>query len=76
MAFTKVTEESSKYRHVEKMSVGEIIKNVNKEDFLVAPAVEKALPELEKLIKAVSEKMMAKKSRLLLFINNRRRFHV
>lgn len=58
MAFTKVTEESSKYRHVEKMSVGEIIKNINKEDFLVAPAVEKALPELEKLITAVSGKMI------------------
>lgn len=57
MAFTKVTEESSTYRHLEKMSVGEIIKNINKEDFMVAPAVEKALPEIEKLIKAVSEKM-------------------
>ena len=58
MAFTKVTEESSKYRHLEKMSIGEIIKNINKEDFLVAAAVEKVLPDIEKLIQAVSEKMM------------------
>jgi N-acetylmuramic acid 6-phosphate etherase len=58
MAFTKVTEQPSEYRHLEKMSVGEIIKNINKEDFLVAPAVQKALPEIEELIKAVSEKML------------------
>lgn len=58
MAFRKVTEESSHYRHLEKMSIGEIIKDINKEDFLVAAAVEKALPDLEKLIKAVSEKMI------------------
>jgi N-acetylmuramic acid 6-phosphate etherase len=58
MAFTKVTEQPSEYRHLEKMSVGEIIKNINKEDFLVAAAVQKALPEIEELIKAVSEKML------------------
>src|SRR5665213_3440825 len=58
MALTKVTEESSKYRHLEKMSVGELIKNINKEDFLVAPAVKKSLPQIEKLITVVSEKMI------------------
>lgn len=57
MAFTKVTEQPSEYRHLEKMSVGQIIKNINREDFGVAGAVEKALPQIEVLIKAVSEKM-------------------
>ncbi len=57
MAFTKVTEQPSKYRHLEDMSVLEIIKNINKEDFVVAGAVEKALPQVEKLITAVAEKM-------------------
>lgn len=57
MAFTKVTEQASSYRHLEKMTVGEIIKNINKEDFLVAAAVQKALPAIEKMIIAVSEKM-------------------
>lgn len=57
MAFTKVTEQPSKYRHLEKMSVGEIIKNINNEDAGVAGAVEKALPQIKKLITAVSEKM-------------------
>jgi N-acetylmuramic acid 6-phosphate etherase len=57
MALTKVTEEPSKYRHLEKMSIGQIIKNINKEDFGVAGAVESALPRIEALIKAVSKKM-------------------
>ncbi|MEO8719897.1 MAG: N-acetylmuramic acid 6-phosphate etherase [Ginsengibacter sp.] len=57
MAPTKVTEQSSRYRHLEDMTVGEIIKNINKEDYLVAVAVEKALPQIEKLINVVSEKM-------------------
>lgn len=57
MAFKKVTEQPSKYRHLEKMHVGQIIKNINREDFCVAGAVEKALPQIEELIKAVSEKM-------------------
>jgi len=58
MAFTKVTEQPSKYRHLEKMTIGEVIHNMNKEDFLVAGAVENALPQIENLIKAVSEKMI------------------
>ena len=59
MPSTKITEQSSHYRHLEKMSVAEIINNINKEDFQVAGAVEKALPQIEKLIEAVSEKMLA-----------------
>ncbi len=58
MLFKKITEKPSLYRHLEKMSIGEIISNINKEDFLVAGAVQKALPQIEKLITAVSEKMI------------------
>jgi len=58
MDFIKVTEQPSFYRHLEKMSVAEIIENINKEDFLVAAAVQKALPQIEKMITAVSEKMI------------------
>jgi len=57
MAFRKVTEEPSNYRHLEKMAVAEIIKSLNNEDHLVAPAVQKALPQIAKLITAVSKKM-------------------
>src|SRR5258708_1174081 len=58
MSFKKITEQPSHYRHLEKMSVAEIINNINKEDFVVASAVEKALPKIEKMITAVSEKMI------------------
>jgi N-acetylmuramic acid 6-phosphate etherase len=58
MAFTKVTEQSSHYHHLEKMSVKEIITNINKEDFVVAEAVKVALPQIEKMISAVSEKII------------------
>jgi len=58
MAFRKVTEEPSNHRHLEKMTVAEIIKNINDEDHLVALAVQKALPQIGKLISAVSEKMI------------------
>lgn len=58
MAFKKVTEEPSNYRHLEKMSVKEIIYSINKEDQVVAPAVAEALPQIESMIEAVSEKML------------------
>lgn len=58
MAFKKITEQPSLYRHLEKMSVAEIIADINKEDFLVAEAVKKSLAQIEKLIAAVSEKMI------------------
>lgn len=58
MKFRKVTEETSHYRHLDKMPVAEIIANINKEDAMVAGAVQKALPQIEKLITEVSEKML------------------
>ena len=59
MAPTKITEQTSLYNHLEKMSVAEIISNINKEDAKVAAAVEKELPAIEKLISAVVQKMTA-----------------
>src|SRR5690242_6206628 len=59
MAFIKVTEQTSNYRHLEKMSISEILSNINKEDSLVAAAVHKALPQIEKLVEALSKKMIA-----------------
>jgi N-acetylmuramic acid 6-phosphate etherase len=58
MSFQKITEQPSRYRHLEKMSVSEIIANINKEDSEVALAVQQALPQIEKMITAVSEKMI------------------
>jgi N-acetylmuramic acid 6-phosphate etherase len=58
MDLKKITEQSSRYRHLEKMPVSEILLNVNKEDKTVSYAVEKAIPQIEKLIEAVTDKML------------------
>lgn len=54
-----ITEQPSHYRHLEKMPVQEIIKHINEEDKTVPVAVEKALPQIEKLITAIVDKMLA-----------------
>ncbi|GAB3823818.1 hypothetical protein GCM10028895_31260 [Pontibacter rugosus] len=53
------TEKDSNYNNLEKMSVKEILENINNEDKTVPHAVEKALPQLEKLALVVAEKMKA-----------------
>ncbi len=57
MSFIKTTEQDSKYNHLEKMSVSELITNINQEDQSVPLAVEKELPQIEKLITAVVSKL-------------------
>ncbi len=57
MSFTKTTESDSKYNHLEKMSVSELLQNINNEDKTVAYAVEKALPQIENLSKKIIEKL-------------------
>ncbi|HET9430431.1 MAG TPA: N-acetylmuramic acid 6-phosphate etherase [Chitinophagaceae bacterium] len=58
MEIERVTEQPSHYRHLEKMSIMELLININKEDRTVPPAVEKAIPQIEKLAEAVSDKML------------------
>lgn len=55
--FIKTTEQSSKYDHLEKMTVNELLTNINKEDKTVPNAVEKVIPNIEKLVEKVVEKM-------------------
>jgi len=57
MTFTKTTEQSSKYEHLEKMTVEELLFNINQEDKIVPVAVEKALPQIEKLVGEIVSKM-------------------
>ncbi len=57
--FIKVTEQASNYRHLEDMSVLEILTHINTEDKSVPLAVEKALPQIEKLASAISDKMLS-----------------
>jgi N-acetylmuramic acid 6-phosphate etherase len=59
MAFEKVTEQESRYRHLENMSVEEILININQEDKTVPLAVEKAIPNIEKLVTVIVDKMIS-----------------
>jgi len=58
MAFKKITEQPSHYRHLEKMAIGELLTNINKEDQVVPAAVAKAIPQIEKLVEVISDKML------------------
>jgi N-acetylmuramic acid 6-phosphate etherase len=53
----KITESPSPYRHLEKMSVREVLVNINKEDQTVPMAVEKAIPQIEALVHSIVPKM-------------------
>lgn len=57
MAFVKISEQSSLYNDLEKKSVLEILTDINKEDHKVADAVEKAIPQIEKLVTQIVERM-------------------
>lgn len=51
----KTTESGSLYESLETMSTSELLVNINNEDKKVAYAVEKALPQIEKLVDAAHE---------------------
>ena len=57
MAFVKISEQSSEYNNLEKKSVGEILHDINTEDKKVALAVEKAIPQIEKLVTQIVSRM-------------------
>src|SRR3982074_3239409 len=59
MAFEKITEQTSRYRHLEQMTIEEILINLNNEDKTVPVAVEKDISQIEKLVSAISDKMLA-----------------
>lgn len=59
MSFKKVTEQESNYRHLDRMSVEELLLNINKEDKTVPAAVEKAIPDIEKLVTVIVENMIS-----------------
>ncbi len=56
--FIKVTETSSKYNNLEKMSVIELLTNMNVEDQSVPVSVAKVIPQIEKLIDIIVDKML------------------
>jgi len=50
MSFNKTTESNSKYNHLEKMTVKELLVNINNEDKTVPLAIEKVIPVIESLV--------------------------
>ena len=57
MAFIKISEQSSLYNDLEKKSVLELLTDINTEDHKVADAVQKAIPQIEKLVSGIVERM-------------------
>lgn len=57
MPFKRTTEQDSNYNHLEKMSINELLTNINNEDKTVSLAVEKSLPQIENLIINLVEKL-------------------
>ena len=57
MSFVKITEQSSLYDDLEKKSVLELLVDINNEDKKIAFAVEKAIPEIEKLVTQIVPRM-------------------
>lgn len=53
----KITEQTSNYKDLDKMSVGEILRSINAEDKKVAFAVEKCIPQIEKFAEKLVERM-------------------
>jgi len=52
-----ITEHPSNFDNLEKMSIRELLVNINKEDSKVHLAVKKAIPQIEKLIAGIVERM-------------------
>lgn len=57
MSFVKITEEPSRYDHLESKSVTEILTDINREDHHVADAVEKAIPQIGRLVELIIPRM-------------------
>ena len=57
MEFIKISEQASLYDNLEKKSVREILEEINTEDQKVALAVQKCIPQIEKLVEQIVPKM-------------------
>ena len=57
MTFIKITEQESLYNDLEKKSVMELLTEINAEDRKVALAVERTIPEIDKLVTGIVERM-------------------
>ena len=53
----KITEQPSRYNHLEQMSVLEILEHINEEDSIVAEAVRQVIPKVQMLVEAILPRM-------------------
>jgi N-acetylmuramic acid 6-phosphate etherase len=53
----KVTEQPSHYDHLEQMSTHDLLASINNEDKIVPLAVEKCIPEIEKLVDGIIDRI-------------------
>lgn len=58
MTKKSITESDSLYNHLEKMTVTELLTNINQEDNKVALAVQEAIPQIEALVDAILPRML------------------
>jgi len=57
MEFTRTTESESLYQDIDKMSILEILQNINREDQKVAESVAKSIPQIDALVASIVPKM-------------------
>lgn len=57
MSFEKITEQDSLYNNLESKSVRELLEDINSEDRKVALAVQKTIPQIEKLVNEIVPRM-------------------
>lgn len=60
----RTTEQSSLYNDLEKMDTLQLLTNINNEDKKVAEAIEKILPNIEKLVDVIASKISSSQGRL------------
>lgn len=53
-----ITESSSRYDNLEKMTVRELLQNINQEDSTVHKAVQSIIPQIEKLVEGIIERLL------------------
>ena len=52
-----ITEQPSRFDHLDQMSVAELLQHINEEDAHVAAAVRRAIPQIEALVEAIEPRM-------------------
>ena len=57
MTFIKITEQDSLYSDLEQKTVRQILDDINREDRKVALAIQKTIPQVEKLVSEIVPRM-------------------